>query len=67
MTADDARTARVSLRFLPEGRYRATVWEDGKAPDQVRRSERIVTARDTLALGLSAAGGAAVILEPVDR
>jgi alpha-glucosidase len=67
MTADDARTARVSLRFLAEGRYRATVWEDGKAPDQVRRSERIVTARDTLALGLSAAGGAAVILEPADR
>jgi alpha-glucosidase len=43
------------------------VWEDGKAPAEVRRSVRIVTARDTLALGLSAAGGAAVILEPADR
>lgn len=55
------------LHFLPAGRYRATVWEDGEAPDEVRRSERIVTARDALALRLSSAGGAAVILEPSDR
>jgi alpha-glucosidase len=64
MTADEARTERVPLKFLPAGRYRATVWEDGNAPDQVQRSERIVTARDALALRLSAAGGAAVMLEP---
>ncbi len=64
MTAEQARTASVSLSFLPKGRYRATVWEDGDAPDQVRRSERIVTARDTLVLRQSPAGGAAVILEP---
>ncbi|HSX64274.1 MAG TPA: glycoside hydrolase family 97 catalytic domain-containing protein, partial [Pseudoxanthomonas sp.] len=67
MTADEARTARVPLDFLPEGRYRATVWEDGDAPDQALRSERIVTARDTLALHLSSAGGAAVILEPLGQ
>ena len=64
MTADEARTERVPLKFLPAGRYRATVWEDGNAPDQVQRSERIVTARDALTLRLSAAGGAAVMLEP---
>lgn len=67
MTADEGRSARVPLQFLPAGRYRATVWEDGKAPEEVRRSERIVTARDVLALRLSSAGGAAVILEPADR
>ena len=67
MTADDARTARVPLSFLPKGRYRATVWEDGNAPDEVRRSERIVTAREVLSLRLSPAGGAAVILEPADQ
>lgn len=66
MTADEARTTRVPLSFLPEGNYRATVWEDGDAPEQVKRSERIVTARDTLALRLSVAGGAAVILEPAN-
>lgn len=67
MTADEARIARVPLSFLPAGNYRATMWEDGEAPDQVKRSERIVTARDTLALRLSSAGGAAVVLEPSDR
>lgn len=67
MTADEARTAQVPLSFLPAGKYRATVWEDGKAPDEVRRSERMVTARDALVLRLSPAGGAAVILEPTER
>jgi alpha-glucosidase len=67
MTADDARTARVPLNFLPKGRYRATVWEDGNAPDEVRRSQRIVTAREVLSLRLSPTGGAAVILEPTGQ
>ena len=67
MTADEARTTQVPLSFLPSGNYRAIVWEDGKAPDEVRRSERIVTARDVLALRLSPAGGAAVILEPAKQ
>jgi len=67
MTADAGRDARVPLRFLPAGRYRATVWEDGDAPDRVRRSERFVTAREVLDLRLSSAGGAAVILEPADQ
>jgi alpha-glucosidase len=67
MTAEQGRIAHVSLDFLPEGRYRATVWEDGDAPNEARRSERIVTARDALALHLSSAGGAAVILEPLGQ
>ncbi|GAB3094237.1 glycoside hydrolase family 97 protein [Lysobacter terrae] len=67
MTADEGRTARVPLEFLSAGRYRATVWEDGEAPDRVRRSERIVSKRDVLVLRLSPAGGAAVVLEPSDR
>jgi alpha-glucosidase len=67
MTADEARTTQVPLSFLPAGNYRATVWEDGEALDQVKRSERIVTASDTLALRLSVAGGAAVVLEPSEQ
>lgn len=67
MTAEQGRTAHVSLDFLPEGRYRATVWEDGDAPNGVLRSERIVTALDDLALRMSSAGGAAVILEPLGQ
>jgi alpha-glucosidase len=68
MTADDVKeggTRDVPLRFLPAGRYRATVWEDGATPTEVRRVEREVTARDVLKLRLASAGGAAVILEPM--
>ncbi len=64
MTADEgSRTERVALRFLPAGRYRATVWEDGDTPNEVRRVEREVTAGDVLSLRLASAGGAAAILE----
>ena len=64
---DDRRRGahRARAAALPaRGRYRATMWQDGEAPDDVRRSERTMTARDVLALRLSPAGGAAVILEP---
>ena len=70
MAADDVadgRTEPVSLRFLPAGRYRATVWEDGATPTELRRVERFVTAADTLSLRLASAGGAAVILEVAPR
>ncbi|GJI94010.1 alpha-glucosidase [Duganella caerulea] len=68
MTADETAGGRaepVSLGFLPAGRFRATLWEDGDTPNEVRRVERVVTARDTLTLRLAPAGGAAVILEPL--
>ncbi len=64
MTADQARSERVPLGFLPPGRWRATVWQDGDTPRELRRSVRIVTRADVLTLRLAAAGGAAVILEP---
>jgi len=64
MSADNAATTKqVSLDFLPAGRYRATIWEDGATPNNVKRREVDVTARDGLALELAAVGGAAVILE----
>jgi alpha-glucosidase len=58
-----ATTKQVSLGFLPAGRYRATIWEDGATPNNVKLREANVTARDGLTLQLAAAGGAAVILE----
>jgi len=67
MTADEARTARVPLRFLPPGEYRATVWEDGEVTRELRRSVRTVKRGDVLTLRLAAAGGAAVVLEPLPR
>jgi alpha-glucosidase len=64
MTADEARTEHVSLKFLPPGRWRATLWQDGASPRDVLRSVHKVTPADMLDLALAAAGGAVVILEP---
>jgi alpha-glucosidase len=63
--AEGGRVENVSLRFLPPGRYRATVWEDGATPNELQRTQREVKAGDVLPLRLAAAGGAAVILEPM--
>jgi alpha-glucosidase len=54
----------VKLNFLPAGRYKATIWEDGATPNNVTTRELDVTGRDTLSLRLAAAGGAAVVIEP---
>jgi alpha-glucosidase len=64
MSADEATTTkRVKLDFLPAGRYKATIWEDGATPNNVKLREVDVTPRDALALELAAAGGAVVIIE----
>jgi alpha-glucosidase len=65
MTADEARTARVKLEFLPPGKYRATVWEDGEVARELKRSTRTVRRGDVLTLRQAVAGGAAVVLEPL--
>lgn len=65
MAADQARTEKVSLQFLPAGRWRATIWQDGEVTRELRRSVRTVTGKDALTLSLAAAGGATVILEPM--
>ena len=69
MTAEVANggVQRVPLGFLPPGRYRATIWQDGATPNDVARVEREVGAGDVLELKLASAGGAAVILEPLAR
>ena len=65
MSAEEgAATKRVKLDFLPAGRYKATIWEDGATPNNVTLREVDVTARDALTLRLAGAGGAAVIVEP---
>lgn len=67
MTAGEGgRVENVPLRFLPAGRYLATVWEDGATPNELRRTEREVKPGDVLPLRLATAGGAAVILEPIN-
>ena len=67
MTADQARTEKVSLAFLPPGRWKATLWQDGEGAREVHRTERSVSAKDVLSLALSAGGGASVVLEPMPQ
>ncbi|NVM74453.1 alpha-glucosidase [Duganella sp. SG902] len=55
---------QVPLDFLPAGRYRATLWEDGEQPNALRHTRREVTPADVLSLRLALAGGAVVLLEP---
>lgn len=65
MTGDQARTQKVPLGFLPPGRWRATIWQDGEVVREVLRTVRTVTNKDVLSLALAAAGGAAVVLDPL--
>jgi alpha-glucosidase len=61
--AEGATTKQVPLAFLPAGRYKATIWEDGATPTNVTVRDVDVTARDALSLQLAGVGGATVILE----
>jgi alpha-glucosidase len=65
MTDGTARTESVALNFLPPGKFRATIWLDGAEPNAIVRTEREVTAADSIELPLAAAGGAAVTIEPI--
>lgn len=64
MSAESAKSAKtLALDFLPSGRYRATVWEDGASPNALSRRTLAVTGRDNLALQVAAAGGAVAVFE----
>jgi alpha-glucosidase len=65
MTNEQARASAIPLAFLPPGRFRATLWQDGNAPDKVEREERVVTARDTITLKLAPSGGGVIHLQPL--
>ena len=59
-----AKTVKVPLSFLEDGEYTAEVFSDAEdvnaEPNHLKKEKRIVSKRDTLAIG-SAAGGGFVI------
>jgi alpha-glucosidase len=67
MTDWTPRTLDVSLSFLPEGEWEATLWIDGVNADKLgtdyRRVSQAVSARGSLKLVLASGGGAAVRLQ----
>lgn len=65
MTNETGRTLSVPLAFLGgHGTFAAKVYEDGADLNQLRISERKVTARDRIPLKLAGSGGAVVELTP---
>lgn len=60
MTDADERTIALPLDFLGQGRFEATVYADGEAPDRTAISTRDVGADTTLTLNLQPSGGAAI-------
>jgi alpha-glucosidase len=65
MTDETPRTLDIPLAFLGNGRFTATLWQDGTTPTDVAATTRIVTARDRLNLTLAGSGGAAIRLVPI--
>ena len=66
MTNARARTVQVPLDFLGPGRWRATLYLDGDAPDRVVVQSRQVDATSApLSLALAGSGGAAVRFTPI--
>lgn len=64
-----ARTISVSLAFLPEGRYEATLYADApdvvQQPNHLVQQTRMVSRTDTLQLQLASGGGHAMRLRRV--
>lgn len=60
MNTEEARSVKIPLAFLGQGKFKAKVWTDGAAPTEVKLSEQVVGAGDSIKMALAASGGAAV-------
>ncbi|HSP82187.1 MAG TPA: glycoside hydrolase family 97 catalytic domain-containing protein, partial [Gillisia sp.] len=69
ITDENPRNLEVSLDFLPEGEFKAILYEDGgnahynDNPTDIVIREQILTNKDTLQLKLAAGGGVAISFE----
>lgn len=69
ITDENARTLKVDLDFLPEGKFKAIIYEDGKDahwdknPTAINIREQVVERRGNLELNLAPGGGTAVSFE----
>jgi alpha-glucosidase len=53
----------VPLDFLGEGKFKATIWQDGGTPTSLDRTERPVNSSDVLSLKLAPSGGVAAMIK----
>ncbi|MCW3849514.1 glycoside hydrolase family 97 protein [Sphingomonas sp. LB-2] len=63
MTNEDGREIDIPLRMLGDGKYAATIWQDGASANDVGRTSAEVTRRQTLHVRMSPGGGAAILLK----
>ncbi|MEP6261208.1 MAG: glycoside hydrolase family 97 protein [Gillisia sp.] len=69
ITDENPRNLEVSLDFLPEGEFKAILYEDGENahyndnPTDIVIREQVLTNKDTLQLKLAAGGGVAISFE----
>ncbi|TFW15287.1 glycoside hydrolase family 97 protein [Brevundimonas intermedia] len=64
MTDAEGRTVSLPLDFLGRGRFTATIYADGDAPNRTAISTQAVEAGTTLSLALKPSGGAAIRITP---
>jgi alpha-glucosidase len=66
MNGSKQRTIEVSLSFLSEGKYTATIWcdtyETMDFPDRLRKEKIFVTKNDVLKIKMTSGGGEVVVL-----
>ena len=73
VTDENARTAVIPLSFLPEGKYEATIYADGKDadwkdnPQSYEISVRKVKSSTVLRIPLAPGGGAAITIRPIEK
>ncbi len=60
MGNEQARTVKVPLAFLGDGKFKAQIWQDGSAPTELNVTQQNVGAGDSLELSLAPSGGAAI-------
>lgn len=66
MTNEMERTLTIPVNFLREGKFKASIWQDGATPTQLVKSTETLSSTSELTLKLAPSGGAAVIIEKLD-
>jgi len=71
ITNNDARKINLSLQFLPEGKYKATIFSDAKDADvnadHLTRETRTVDRHTTLSLALAPGGGNFIVINKLEK
>jgi alpha-glucosidase len=65
MTNEQSRTVAIPLGFLGGGKFKADIWQDGGAANDVEHVVKSISNRDVLHIHMSAGGGGAIAIKPL--